>query len=108
MPLRSWSRYSTTYLQGDSHHNDYDNNDAEDDNYDDDDENMTIITIMMMMMAKMMIILRFDKLAAEDNCLRIKLLGDCYYCVSGLPVARWFKLPNVFAQIVKCICPTFI
>ncbi|CAH2216122.1 jg3573, partial [Pararge aegeria aegeria] len=30
----------------------------------------------------------FDKLAAEHNCLRIKLLGDCYYCVSGLPEAR--------------------
>ncbi|KAL2726708.1 adenylate cyclase type 6 [Vespula squamosa] len=28
---------------------------------------------------------RFDKLAAEHHCLRIKLLGDCYYCVSGLP-----------------------
>ena len=23
-----------------------------------------------------------------SNCLRIKLLGDCYYCVAGLPVAR--------------------
>ena len=45
----------------------------------------------MMIMAKMMLTkmkIRFDKLAAEDNCLRIKLLGDCYYCVSGLPVAR--------------------
>ncbi|XP_076269275.1 adenylate cyclase type 6 isoform X2 [Rhynchophorus ferrugineus] len=31
---------------------------------------------------------RFDKLAAEHHCLRIKLLGDCYYCVSGLPEAR--------------------
>lgn len=31
---------------------------------------------------------RFDKLAAENNCLRIKILGDCYYCVSGLPEAR--------------------
>ncbi|KAL1490421.1 hypothetical protein ABEB36_013120 [Hypothenemus hampei] len=31
---------------------------------------------------------RFDKLAAENHCLRIKLLGDCYYCVSGLPVPR--------------------
>ncbi|KAF4521470.1 hypothetical protein B566_EDAN001767 [Ephemera danica] len=31
---------------------------------------------------------RFDKLAAECHCLRIKLLGDCYYCVSGLPEAR--------------------
>ncbi len=20
----------------------------------------------------------------ENNCLRIKILGDCYYCVSGL------------------------
>lgn len=24
----------------------------------------------------------------ENHCLRIKLLGDCYYCVSGLPFAR--------------------
>ncbi|XP_037075089.1 adenylate cyclase type 5-like isoform X2 [Pollicipes pollicipes] len=31
---------------------------------------------------------RFDRLAAEHNCLRIKLLGDCYYCVSGLPEPR--------------------
>ncbi|CAG7815965.1 unnamed protein product, partial [Allacma fusca] len=31
---------------------------------------------------------RFDKLASETNCLRIKLLGDCYYCVSGLPETR--------------------
>jgi len=31
---------------------------------------------------------RFDKLASVSNCLRIKLLGDCYYCVAGLPVAR--------------------
>uniref|UniRef100_A0A8C6ZPJ9 adenylate cyclase n=1 Tax=Nothoprocta perdicaria TaxID=30464 RepID=A0A8C6ZPJ9_NOTPE len=30
---------------------------------------------------------RFDKLAA-NHCLRIKILGDCYYCVSGLPEAR--------------------
>lgn len=28
---------------------------------------------------------RFDKLAEEHCCLRIKILGDCYYCVSGLP-----------------------
>ncbi|KAG6458403.1 hypothetical protein O3G_MSEX010838 [Manduca sexta] len=28
---------------------------------------------------------RFDKLASENFCLRIKLLGDCYFCVSGLP-----------------------
>ena len=31
---------------------------------------------------------RFDRLSAENHCLRIKLLGDCYYCVSGLPTAR--------------------
>ncbi|XP_017790028.1 PREDICTED: adenylate cyclase type 8 [Habropoda laboriosa] len=31
---------------------------------------------------------RFDKLSAENHCLRIKLLGDCYYCISGLPTAR--------------------
>ncbi len=23
----------------------------------------------------------------DNNCLRIKILGDCYYCVSGLPEA---------------------
>ncbi|EYB90621.1 hypothetical protein Y032_0217g2396 [Ancylostoma ceylanicum] len=28
---------------------------------------------------------RFDALAAQHNCMRIKILGDCYYCVSGLP-----------------------
>lgn len=27
----------------------------------------------------------FDEFAEKNNCLRIKLLGDCYYCVSGLP-----------------------
>lgn len=31
---------------------------------------------------------RFDRLATENHCLRIKILGDCYYCVSGLPEAR--------------------
>ncbi|CAL1301147.1 unnamed protein product [Larinioides sclopetarius] len=28
---------------------------------------------------------RFDDKAEKNSCLRIKLLGDCYYCVSGLP-----------------------
>eukprot|EP00095_Tigriopus_kingsejongensis_P012404 snap_masked-scaffold755_size101758-processed-gene-0.9 protein:Tk12404 transcript:snap_masked-scaffold755_size101758-processed-gene-0.9-mRNA-1 annotation:"adenylate cyclase" len=28
---------------------------------------------------------RFDQLANDNGCLRIKILGDCYYCVSGLP-----------------------
>ena len=31
---------------------------------------------------------RFDKLANEHHCLRIKLLGDCYYCVCGVPESR--------------------
>lgn len=31
---------------------------------------------------------RFDKLAKDNHCLRIKILGDCYYCVSGLPDPR--------------------
>lgn len=26
--------------------------------------------------------------AQENHCLRIKILGDCYYCVSGLPEPR--------------------
>ncbi|GFS25532.1 adenylate cyclase [Elysia marginata] len=28
---------------------------------------------------------RFDQLAKKSNCMRIKILGDCYYCVSGVP-----------------------
>ena len=24
----------------------------------------------------------------DNNCMRIKILGDCYYCVSGLPEPR--------------------
>lgn len=31
---------------------------------------------------------RFDRLAEVTQCLRIKLLGDCYYCVAGLPLPR--------------------
>ncbi|KAK6618435.1 hypothetical protein RUM43_013628 [Polyplax serrata] len=31
---------------------------------------------------------RFDQLAHDNHCLRIKILGDCYYCVSGLPESR--------------------
>ncbi|XP_055861939.1 adenylate cyclase type 5-like isoform X3 [Biomphalaria glabrata] len=31
---------------------------------------------------------RFDTLATQNHCLRIKLLGDCYYCVSGMPEPR--------------------
>ncbi|XP_028261578.1 adenylate cyclase type 4 [Parambassis ranga] len=28
---------------------------------------------------------KFDDIAKDNGCLRIKILGDCYYCVSGLP-----------------------
>ncbi|KAM3860999.1 adenylate cyclase type 3-like [Diretmus argenteus] len=31
---------------------------------------------------------RFDKLAAQHHQLRIKILGDCYYCICGLPDYR--------------------
>jgi adenylate cyclase 5 len=31
---------------------------------------------------------RFDKIAHENHCMRIKILGDCYYCVSGLSEPR--------------------
>ncbi|NXH48765.1 ADCY3 cyclase, partial [Dicaeum eximium] len=31
---------------------------------------------------------RFDKLAAKPHQLRIKILGDCYYCICGLPEFR--------------------
>uniref|UniRef100_A0A674NWM6 Adenylate cyclase type 3 n=1 Tax=Takifugu rubripes TaxID=31033 RepID=A0A674NWM6_TAKRU len=31
---------------------------------------------------------RFDKLAAKYHQLRIKILGDCYYCICGLPDFR--------------------
>ena len=33
----------------------------------------------------------------KNDCLRIKILGDCYYCVSGLPVSR----PNHAKNCVK-------
>jgi len=28
---------------------------------------------------------KFDEAAERHNCNRIKILGDCYYCISGLP-----------------------
>lgn len=40
---------------------------------------------------------RFDQLAHENQCMRIKILGDCYYCVSGLPVSR----PNHASNCVQ-------
>jgi len=37
---------------------------------------------------------RFDQIAQENQCMRIKILGDCYYCVSGLPVNRPLHASN--------------
>uniref|UniRef100_A0A0M3KCM9 adenylate cyclase n=1 Tax=Anisakis simplex TaxID=6269 RepID=A0A0M3KCM9_ANISI len=31
---------------------------------------------------------KFDQDAQKLQCMRIKFLGDCYYCVSGMPVNR--------------------
>jgi adenylate cyclase 2 len=33
----------------------------------------------------------------ECDCMRIKILGDCYYCVSGLPISR----PNHASNCVR-------
>ncbi|CAH1779521.1 unnamed protein product [Owenia fusiformis] len=40
---------------------------------------------------------QFDILGKKNDCMRIKILGDCYYCVSGLPVSR----PHHAANCVK-------
>ncbi|XP_069489903.1 adenylate cyclase type 4 isoform X2 [Ambystoma mexicanum] len=40
---------------------------------------------------------KFDQIAKDNQCMRIKILGDCYYCVSGLPVS----LPNHAKNCVK-------
>lgn len=38
-----------------------------------------------------------DLLVKENECMRIKILGDCYYCVSGLPES----LPHHARNCVK-------
>uniref|UniRef100_A0A4W4FKK7 Adenylate cyclase type 2 n=1 Tax=Electrophorus electricus TaxID=8005 RepID=A0A4W4FKK7_ELEEL len=40
---------------------------------------------------------KFDQIAKENECMRIKILGDCYYCVSGLPES----LPNHAKKLRK-------
>ncbi|XP_076135522.1 adenylate cyclase type 2 [Alosa pseudoharengus] len=40
---------------------------------------------------------KFDQIAKENDCMRIKILGDCYYCVSGLPES----LPDHAKNCVK-------
>lgn len=38
-----------------------------------------------------------DSSFKECDCMRIKILGDCYYCVSGLPISR----PNHASNCVR-------
>ncbi|XP_017337025.2 adenylate cyclase type 2b isoform X1 [Ictalurus punctatus] len=40
---------------------------------------------------------KFDQIAKDNDCMRIKILGDCYYCVSGLPES----LPDHAKNCVK-------
>lgn len=37
---------------------------------------------------------RFDRIAEDNHCLRIKLLGDCYYCISMFDHDRWRCRPD--------------
>ncbi|XP_024080828.1 adenylate cyclase type 2 isoform X2 [Cimex lectularius] len=49
---------------------------------------------------------RFDQLAHDNQCMRIKILGDCYYCVSGLPVSRpnhAYNCVNMGLQMIEAI-----
>uniref|UniRef100_A0A7N6BES3 adenylate cyclase n=1 Tax=Anabas testudineus TaxID=64144 RepID=A0A7N6BES3_ANATE len=39
---------------------------------------------------------KFDQIAKENECMRIKILGDCYYCVSGLPESLPHHARNCF------------
>ena len=42
-------------------------------------------------------VIYLKKKIQEFDCRRIKILGDCYYCVSGLPIPR----PNHAENCVK-------
>ncbi|KAJ9592329.1 hypothetical protein L9F63_001149, partial [Diploptera punctata] len=47
---------------------------------------------------------RFDQI--DNQCMRIKILGDCYYCVSGLPVSRpnhAYNCVNMGLQMIEAI-----
>lgn len=37
---------------------------------------------------------RFDRIAEDNHCLRIKLLGDCYYCISMFDSQTWKSRPD--------------
>lgn len=46
---------------------------------------------------------KFDQKAKEFECMRIKILGDCYYCVSGLPIPRPNNADNCVNMGLKMI-----
>lgn len=46
---------------------------------------------------------KFDQKAKEYDCMRIKILGDCYYCVSGLPIPRQNHADNCVKMGLKMI-----
>ncbi|XP_076238819.1 adenylate cyclase type 2 Ac76E isoform X3 [Calliopsis andreniformis] len=49
---------------------------------------------------------RFDQIAQDNQCMRIKILGDCYYCVSGLPISRpnhAYNCVNMGLQMIDAI-----
>jgi hypothetical protein len=42
----------------------------------------------------------------DNQCMRIKILGDCYYCVSGLPVSRpnhAYNCVNMGLEMIEAI-----
>ena len=52
---------------------------------------------------------KFDERAEKNNCLRIKLLGDCYYCVSGERLgerAFYISVRIVFSAFTYSVNPS--
>eukprot|EP00063_Salmo_salar_P027732 XP_014002567.1 PREDICTED: adenylate cyclase type 6-like isoform X1 [Salmo salar] len=48
---------------------------------------------------------RFDKLASENHCLRIKILGDCYYCVCVCVLQENHCLRiKILGDCYYCVC----
>lgn len=52
------------------------------------------------------------KLLQNNHCLRIKILGDCYYCVSGLYDSRAdhavcaVKMGMQMIEVIRFVCIT--
>ncbi|KAI3388256.1 hypothetical protein SNEBB_000697 [Seison nebaliae] len=44
---------------------------------------------------------RFDQIALETNCTRIKILGDCYNCASGVPTSNDGHAMNCIDMAIK-------